>query len=86
MPRIVRNFWIEGTVDGTATRIATGPKSATGGFELNILMRKDGEIAQANGKDARALRITAYALSNGQLVLECSSDLAPGIILVEAER
>lgn len=44
MPRNVRNFWIELVVDGKKTKIATGPVSKTGGFELTIKARNEGEI------------------------------------------
>jgi hypothetical protein len=44
-PRNVRNFWIEGSVDGLKKDISTGPKSANGGFHLTISMRENGEIS-----------------------------------------
>jgi hypothetical protein len=47
MPRNVRNFWITLDVDGKKERVATGPRSSGGGFELQILMRERGEISIA---------------------------------------
>jgi hypothetical protein len=44
MPRNVRNFWIEIEVDGRKERIACGPKSASGGFTMKLLMRNEGEV------------------------------------------
>ena len=44
MPRHVRNFWIELTVDGKKSRIATGPCAKDGGFELTIRQRDKGDI------------------------------------------
>jgi hypothetical protein len=44
MPRNVRNFWLELEVDGSRTKIETGPRSKDGGFTLKILMRREGDI------------------------------------------
>ena len=44
MPRLVRNFWLTLSVTGKKTDVATGPRSAAGGFHLKILMREDGAI------------------------------------------
>ncbi len=46
MPRCVRNFWLELDVDGSRTKIATGPKSSEGGFNLVIRLREKGEISE----------------------------------------
>lgn len=43
MPRNVRNFWIEGRVDGRSSQIATGPIRSDGGFSLSVLVI-DGRI------------------------------------------
>jgi hypothetical protein len=40
----VRNFWIEGEVDGNQTSIGAGPRGKSGGFRLRIQQRSDGEI------------------------------------------
>ena len=45
MPRNVRNYWLELTVDGKKTKVATGPVSKTGGFVLDIKMRSCGGVA-----------------------------------------
>ena len=44
MPRNVRNFWIELSVDGKKTAVATGPRSRSGGFRCKVLQRADGAI------------------------------------------
>lgn len=44
MPRNVRNFWIEGNINGKATKIASGPVRKDGGFTLTIYMRNKGEV------------------------------------------
>ena len=43
----VRNFWIEVTVDGRKTKIATGPRSKDGGMEITIKQRNNGSIDHA---------------------------------------
>jgi hypothetical protein len=43
-PRVVRNFFLRGEVDGVPTPIGTGPKSAGGGFSLEINMRNEGQV------------------------------------------
>ena len=76
MPRNVRNFWIELDVDGKKTRIATGPASKDGGFDLTVKMRNEGGIV-------KALQVNGYACDNGVLVLsahgkDCSQSDHPG--------
>jgi hypothetical protein len=44
-PRIVRNFFIKGTVDGVKKEISTGPTGLGGEFFLTILLREDGGIS-----------------------------------------
>lgn len=43
-PRTVRNFWIDGEVDGRQSPVTGGPSSENGGFYLNIYMRDNGEV------------------------------------------
>jgi len=47
MPRNIRNFWLEASIDGQKTKLSGGPKSADGGFSLEIKQRDDGEIFTA---------------------------------------
>lgn len=65
MPRNVRNFWIELTIDGAAKRIET--RSKDGGFTLTILQRDKGGIIGA-------LDIVGIAQRDGGLRLVASSD------------
>ena len=44
MPRNVRNFWIEGNIDGQKTPVAFGPRNKDGGFIMSIKMRDNGGI------------------------------------------
>lgn len=77
MPRNVRNFWIELSVDGSATRVETGPRSKDGGFSLVVLMRDDGGIV-------RALEVNGRTLSDGSLRLEATSK--GGTVAVHTKR
>lgn len=43
MPRFVRNFWVETISDGKAK--ATGPRTADGGFSVNIKVRDKGSVS-----------------------------------------
>jgi hypothetical protein len=43
----VRNFWIEIVVDGKAQKVAVGPVSKTGGFDLTVYMNDGGESVEA---------------------------------------
>ena len=64
MPRNVRNFWVSTEVDGRASRVAAGPKSADGGFYQEILIREDGEISD------KRLEVIGEADSDGTLRLK----------------
>jgi hypothetical protein len=63
MPRNVRNFWLELTVDGKKTRVATGPVRKDGGFDLVIKQRHKGqvmEVGEIYGRaEANKLRLCA---------------------------
>lgn len=37
MPRNVRNFWIEGRIDGRESVLKGGPKNKAGGFQTVFL-------------------------------------------------
>lgn len=67
MPRNVRNFWIEATIDGRNTKIATGPDGHNGGFYLLVKIRDEG----FPDKIANALTIHGYRDSEGALRLTC---------------
>lgn len=70
--RNVRNFWVTGTVDGTANPSlkGAGPKSKSGGFSLNILMREDGGISD------KSLQVNGFAADDGSLQIDVEG---PGI-------
>lgn len=62
MPRCVRNFWLDLSVDGKKTDVGTGPRSRDGGFDLTIKQRDDGCVSDA-------VDIIGRAMSDGRLVL-----------------
>jgi hypothetical protein len=63
MPQNLRNFWISGDVDGTASGIrGTGPRSKDGGFTLKVEMR-------SGGKGFDALTIAGTVDPDGKLWL-----------------
>lgn len=47
MPRCVRNFWIDGSIDGRETWLSGGPKSKSGGMRIQIFQRDEGGIEEA---------------------------------------
>lgn len=78
MPRNVRNFWIELEVDGVQTKIATGPKSRDGGFQMVIRMREKGAIS-----DKLVTVFGTVDHSDGALVLKAECEATDqGITLV----
>jgi hypothetical protein len=62
----MRNFWIEGDVDGRRTSLTGGPQSAGGGFSLTVYQRDEGESKVG-------ARLTGRVV-NGELIL----DVDPG--------
>lgn len=64
MPRVVRNFFLDGKIDGRETRISTGPQGSDGGFELVITIREDGRISD------KRVEIMGGVMYNGDLVLD----------------
>jgi len=63
MPRVVRNFWVAGEVDGRRTRIGGGPRARDGGVSLTLYQRDNGEVAVA-------LKVHCMACTDGTLRLE----------------
>lgn len=63
MPRSVRNFWIDTSVDGRQTDIATGPRNKSGGFSINISQRDNGQVTTP-------LTIEGTARSDGKILLK----------------
>ncbi len=47
MPRNVRNWWIEGEIDGRGLVKVGGPRAADGGFRLTVYQRDRGDVATA---------------------------------------
>lgn len=53
MPRNVRNFWLDGTIDGQKTRLAGGPPTTNGGFRLMLYMRSNGCVSYIGSLEGR---------------------------------
>lgn len=63
MAQVIRNFWIEASIDGRETKVTGGPRGKRDGFDLRIFMRNEGQVEQA-------VYISGWANSEGQLILE----------------
>lgn len=61
----VRNFWIDGTVDGRATGVEGGPRSKDGGFSMTVYIRDEGGIETG-------VRMSGRVGRDGELVLNVS--------------
>jgi len=62
----MRNFWLEGNIDGRKSPITGGPQSKDGGFRLNVRMRD-------NGESVVGLRIEGRVVDH-QLILTAYND------------
>ena len=43
----VRNFWVDAEIDGRETDLGGGPRSKTGGMDVTVYQRKEGQIETA---------------------------------------
>ncbi len=85
MPRNVRNFWIEASVDGRKSDISTGPRSSGGGFSCTIYVREEGSISdkklRIGGQCVNGKNILSVELVDGsrtkELQLEVNRDEPP---------
>lgn len=74
----IRNFWIEGHVDGRKTEITGGPRSKEDGFSLTIYMRHNGSITEPVTISGRA--------HEGKLFLEVKDIEGATVLLHETKR
>jgi hypothetical protein len=58
----MRNFWLEGRVDGRKTQISGGPQSSGGGFDLIVYQRDEG--------NSRAVARIMGRVVDGKLILD----------------
>jgi len=88
MPRNVRNFWIEASVDGRRSDINTGPRKSDGGFSCTIYVREEGSIsdkylriggAHYNGKNILSVELVENGGITKELQLEVNRDEAPKV-------
>ena len=68
MPRHVRNFWVEGRVDGRRSPVTGGPRARDGGVSLTLYQREAGAVRTA-------LTIECRALNDGTLRITVSPSL-----------
>jgi hypothetical protein len=47
VPRSVRNFWIEGIIDGRESKLEGGPANKTGGMSVDIFQRENGNVLES---------------------------------------
>ena len=78
-PRTIRNFWIEGVIDGQPTPIAGGPKTKEGGFYITILQRNEGKVM-------RAMHIKGHALQDGTLFINVEDKDGNSVFQVVTKR
>ena len=64
----MRNFWIEGDIDGRKTTLTGGPQGSGGGFSLVVYMRD-------KGMSKVGVRVRGSVV-NGELIL----DVDPGTV------
>lgn len=57
----VRNFWVDGYIDGRETRLGGGPRSKDGGMRVELFQRENGGITTA-------LKVECTAERDGTLV------------------
>lgn len=73
MPRVVRNFWIEVECEGYRGKLACGPRSKDGGFQLRIYMRDRKAVTRAADitghvtRDGSTLVLDAKLVGNPQM-------------------
>jgi hypothetical protein len=69
MSKHIRNFWVEGKIDGRESKMTGGPISKTGGLNLTIYQRENNAIATAFEIECKATYggtlITSIFDSNG---------------------
>lgn len=84
-PRVVRNFWLRGEVDGRLSRVSGGPRARDGGLRLTLYQRDRGKIETA-------LKVLCFASSDGTLRIEVEPVLpysfsdTDGTIRIETNR
>ena len=80
MPRNVRNFWIELSVDGRDSRVETGPVRKDGGFDMTIRIREGKSISD------RLMRISGTADDEGKLMLQAVTNQNGQLLSIESKR
>ena len=87
MPRNVRNFWLELSVDGKRCAVATGPVTEDGGFTLRISQRDDGAVTSAGVLYGKVSRKGTLALCwEGQTTPQGEGTAMAPMVLNRTER
>lgn len=79
MPRNVRNFWLEATIDGRQSVFTGGPQSKNGGFHLEVKQRSNGSVI-------RTLTVEGFADSDGGICLYVFGADGPLLYTHESQR
>jgi len=76
-PANVRPFYMEAEIDGRKTTLSGGPRSKTGGMEVNIYQRNEGEIETALSVVCKIYNgelVTRVSNSNGHIIFIHSTE------------
>lgn len=65
----MRNFWIEGEIDGRTTKLTGGPVRKDGGFDLTVYQRVEGESVAVATIRGRATPYTGDKHDDVELTL-----------------
>lgn len=65
MPRNVRNFWLDVSIDGHKTMLSGGPAAKDGAFSARIRMRDGGEVRDVG-------HLNGFVSADGSLSLRWS--------------
>ena len=61
---VVRNFYVEGRIDGRQTVLTGGPRGKEGGMDLTITIRENGVISK------KSVTIQCNASPTGELTVD----------------
>lgn len=58
----MRNFWVEGNIDGRETVLSGGPRAKDGGMNIKIFQRSEGQ-------SRKAVEVNCYVGSDGETLI-----------------
>lgn len=74
MPKSVRNFYLQGAIDGKKSPLKAGTRSKDGGFTLTIKQRVNGgikDVATITGRVSACKKNLGLEVQVGENVLKC---------------